>query len=133
MNTLLMKPEKSNDIFSQRVKNFLKKSVASAKRRGAWFSLDRKEKGILSLSIRLELKFSSMDLLRAITSVLKKLEEHGDTLYTRIQRGIRLAWAFSEFAVAAGNASAREWRRDRSYVAYLGSVFDLKTGGFPSF
>ena len=81
------------------------------------------------MSIRLELKFSSMDLLRAITSVLKKLEEHGDTLYSRIRRGFELAWAFSEFAVAAGNATAKEWRRDRSYADYLGSIFQREIGG----
>ena len=111
------------------MKRLLKKSVRSAKRRGAWFSLDRKERGILSLSIRLELKFSSMDLLRAITSVLKKLEEHGDTLYSRFQKGLRLAWAFSEFAVATGNASAKEWRQERSFVEYLGQSFQGEIGG----
>jgi hypothetical protein len=89
------------------------------------------EKGILSLSIRLDLKFSSMDLLRAITSVLKKLEEHGDTLYARMQRGVRLAWAFSDFAVRAGNASAVEWRRDRAYQEYLGGAFQGGFGGTP--
>jgi len=115
--------------FSARVKSLLKRSVASAKRRGAWFSLDRKEKGILSLAIRLEVKFSSMELLRAITSVLKKLEGLGDTLYSRIQRGIRLAWAFSEFAVASGNASAQEWRHDMRYVDYLGRAFPAGLGG----
>jgi hypothetical protein len=116
-------------IFSQRVKKLLTRAVISAKRRGAWFSLDRKEKGILSLSIRLNVKFLSIDLLRAITSVLKKLEEHGDTLYSRIQRGIKLAWAFSEFAVGWGNASAREWRHDRAYVDYLGRIFSAGMGG----
>jgi len=117
------------DKFSDRVKRLLKKSVMSAKRRGAWFSLDRKERGILSLAIRLDIKFSSIELLRAITSVLKKLEEHGDTLYSRIQRGIKLAWAFSEAAVAWGNASAKEWRHDRAYADYLGRVFPRTTGG----
>jgi hypothetical protein len=94
--------------------------------------LDRKEKGILSLSIRLEVKFTSMDLLRAITSVLKKLEACGDTLYSRFQRGIRLAWAFSEFAAARGHPFALEWRHDGAYVEYLGRVFSGSMGGLPS-
>jgi hypothetical protein len=117
------------DNFSERVKRLLKRSVTSAKRRGAWFSLDRKERGILSLAIRLDVKFSSIELLRAITSVLKKLEEHGDTLYSRIQRGIKLAWAFSEAAVTWGNASAKEWRHDRTYADYLGRIFPAARGG----
>jgi len=109
--------------FVRWVKNILKRAIVSSKRRGAWFSLDRKERGILSLAIRLEVKFSSMDFLRAITSILKKLEEHGDTLYSRLRKGTKLAWAFSEFAVASGNAAAREWRHDKTYAEYLGRVF----------
>jgi hypothetical protein len=80
------------------------------------------------LSIQLEIKFSSIDLLRAIASILKKLEEQGDTVYSRMRRGVELAWAFSEFAVAGGNASAREWRHDRSYVEYLGRIFSAWMG-----
>jgi hypothetical protein len=109
--------------FVRSVKSILRRAIVSSKRRGAWFSLDKKERGILSLAIRLEVKFSSMDFLRAITSVLKKLEEHGDTLYSRLRRGIMFAWAFSEFAVASGNAAAHEWRHDRNYAEYLGRVF----------
>jgi hypothetical protein len=115
--------------YSQRVKSLLKRAVTTSKRRGAWFSLDRKEKGILSLAIRLEVKFSSIELLRAITSVLKKLAEFGDTLYSRMQRGIQLAWVFSQFAVASGNASAKEWRHDRGYAEYLGKVFTAGSFG----
>jgi hypothetical protein len=106
--------------FPIRVKSLLKRAITSSKRRGAWFALDRKEKSILSLSIRLELKFESFDLLRALTSILKKLAEQGETLHAWLQRGTKIAWAFSEFAVASGNASARSWRQDRNYVEYLG-------------
>jgi hypothetical protein len=125
-----MKQTQDTVTFSQKIKSILKKSVRSAKRRGAWFSLDRSEKGILSLAIRLDVRFSSIDLLRAITTVLKKLEEHGDTLHSRMQRGMKLAWAISEFAVAAGNESARSWRWDRAFADYLGHRFQGETGGF---
>jgi hypothetical protein len=121
------------DQFPERVKRLLKRAVTSAKRRGAWFSLDRSERGILSLAIQLEVKFSSIDLLRAIASVLKKLEEHGDTLLSRIQRGYKLAWAFSDAAVSWGNASAKEWRHDRAYVDYLGHVFSRGNRGASSY
>ncbi|MGD0477824.1 MAG: hypothetical protein ABSB29_06635 [Nitrososphaerales archaeon] len=115
--------------FSLRVKNHLRKAITASKRRGAWFSLDRTERSILYLATRLELKFSSLDLLRALASILKKLEQCGETLYAWLQRGIKLAWAFSEFAVASGNRSARSWRNDRSYAVYLGQVFSNSTGG----
>jgi len=116
-------------VFSLKIKSHLRKAITTSKRRGAWFSLNRTEKSILYLATRLELKFSSLDLFRALTSILKKLEQHGETLYAWLQRGIKLAWAFSEFAVASGNKSARSWRNDRSYAVYLGQVFSNGTGG----
>jgi len=115
--------------FSQQIKNHLKKSITTSKRRGSWFSLDRMERSILSLASRLDLKFSSLSLFRALASILKKLEQHGETLYAWLQRGVRLAWAFSEFAVATGNNSARLWRNDRQYAEYLGQVLSNNTGG----
>jgi len=108
--------------FAQRIKNHIKRTMQSAKRGGAWFSLDRKEKSILYLSVRLQLKFESLDLLRSLASILKKLEERGESLYACIQRGMRIAWRFSEFAVSCGNLAAREWRNDRSYAIFLGAM-----------
>lgn len=118
--------------FTLRIKNHLKKSIAISKRTGAWFSLVRMERSILSLAVRLDLKFSSLDLFRALASILKKLEQHGETLYAMLQRGARLAWAFSEFAVASGNKSARSWRNDRHYAMYLGQVFTGRIGERPT-
>jgi hypothetical protein len=115
--------------FSLRVKNHLKKAIATSKRRGAWFSLDRMERSILRLAARLDLKFSSLELFRALASILKKLEQHGETLYAWLQRGTKLAWAFSEFAVSSGNKSARSWRNERSYAVYLGQILSNNTGG----
>ena len=117
-----MHPEDLSDsiAYTRKVKSLLKRTITSAKRRGAWWTLDGVEKSLLSLSIRLDVKFQSIDLLRALTSILKKLAEQGETLYVWLQRGTKLAWAVSEFAVASGNASARSWRQDRNYVEYLG-------------
>jgi len=124
-----MQPDTEQDIFSKKVKNLLKRTIRSAKRRGAWFTLDRKEKGLLSLAASLNVTFTSMDLLRAVAKVVKRLQECGDTLLTRYQRGVRLAWAFSEFAVACGNSASRAWRHDRAYCEYLGRVFTGWSGG----
>ena len=108
--------------FSQQVKNRIKLAMTKAKRRGAWFSLDRKEKSILYLSVRLQLKFESLDLLRSLASILKKLEERGETMYAWFQRGVKLAWAFSDFAVSCGNKGAKAWRSDRAYAVFLGRL-----------
>lgn len=115
--------------FSVRIKSLLKRSIADSKRRGAWFSLERHEKSLLSLASRLEVKFESLDLLRAIVSVMKKLESLGDTLYARIERGTRLAWTFSEFARKNGNVTAQGWRTDRAYIDYLGNDVSSPLGG----
>ena len=108
--------------FAQKIKSHIKRSMVNAKRGGAWYSLDRKEKSILYLSVRLQLKFESLDLLRSLASILKKLEERGETLYACIQRGTRLAWRFSEFAVSCGNLAAKGWRNDRAYAIFLGAT-----------
>jgi len=85
--------------------------------------LDRKEKSIVYLSLKLDVKFESLQLLRSLASILKKLEQQGDTVYAWLQRGTKLAWAFSEFAVSCGNRSATAWRNDRAFALYLGRVF----------
>ncbi|HEV2225547.1 MAG TPA: hypothetical protein VGR56_01935 [Nitrososphaerales archaeon] len=108
--------------FSETVKSHLKKAIVTSKRRGAWFSLERREKSILYLSLKLNVRFESLELLRALASVLKKLEQQGETVYAWIQRGTKLAWVFSEFAASAGNDKAISWRNDRTYAFYLGRV-----------
>ena len=118
----------SQNTFSRLIKSHLKKVIVTSKRRGAWFSLDRKEKSIIYLSIKLDVKFESLQLLRSLASILKKLEQCGETLYAWLRRGTALAWAFSEFAVSCGNKSAVSWRNDRPYALYLGRVFSK--GGF---
>jgi len=116
-------------VFSQRIKSHLKKAIVTSKRRGAWFSLQRREKSILYLSLKLNVKFESLQLLRALVSVLKKLEQQGETMHAWIQRGTKLAWVFSEFAVSAGNDNAINWRNDRSYALYLGRVLSSSKRG----
>ncbi len=107
--------------------------MVTSKRRGAWFSLEKREKSILYLSLKLNVKFESLQLLRALVSVLKKLEQQGETMHAWIQRGTRLAWAFSEFAVSAGNDRAVVWRNDRSYAFFLGRVLlSVKAGAYLS-
>jgi hypothetical protein len=115
--------------FPQLVKNHLASAISKSKRRGTWFSLDRSEKSTVYLAIRLDVKFSSLDLLRALTRILKKLQQRGETAYAWLQRGTMIAWAFSEFAVSTGNESAIAWRNDRSYALFLGRVFVNSFGG----
>jgi len=111
------------------MKNHIKQTMLRAKRRGAWFSLDRREKSILYLSVRLQLRFESLELLRSLASILKKLEEQGETMLAWLHRGTMLAWSFSEFAVSCGNRGAKAWRNDRSYALFLGRVLSSTRSG----
>ena len=85
---------------------------------------------MLYLTLKLRVKFESLDLLRAIASIMKKLENQGETLYVWFRRGAALAWVFSEFAVACGNTAAASWRSDRGYALYLGRTLGIGNGGF---
>ena len=93
--------------------------MAKAKRAGTWFGLSRAQRGMYSLAMRLDIKLESADLLRALVSVLKTLWETCDKAGVAFVRGMRLAWAFSEAAVAWGNTDAREWRNNRTYIGFL--------------
>ena len=119
----------SHSTFSLRVKSHIKRAMVQGKRRGAWFSLNRREKSIMYLSVKLPVKFESLDLLRALASVLKKLGERGNTVHAWFQRGVKLAWAFSAFAVSSGNPGAKLWRNDREYAVYLGKSMASDPGG----
>jgi hypothetical protein len=114
--------------YPEMIRKHIKQAMVKAKRRGSWFFLDRKEKSILYLSVRLQLRFESLDLLRSIASIMKKLEERGETLYAWVQRGTRLAWTYSEFAVSCGNKAAKAWRNDHSYALYLGRIWVRSRG-----
>jgi len=108
---------------SEYIRLFVKKQMLLSKRLGSWFRLNLQERSIIDLALNLKAKFRSIDLLRAIVSILKKLRETGRSLNVKLLRGSRLALVFSEAAVSWGNGGARRWRSDRSYIDFLGKFF----------
>jgi hypothetical protein len=90
-----------------------------AKRAGTWFRLPKAKRGMYSLALRLDVKLTSHDLLKALVSVLKLLRQTCDTVGRALMKATQMAWAFSEAAVRWGNELAREWRNDLTYVRYL--------------
>jgi len=105
-----------------RIRGILKAIMTKSKRTRHWYSLNRQERGLYSLALSLDIKFNSIDLMRALVSIVKKLRSLADGLYSRLVRGTRLAWIFSDAAVRWGNAEAKEWRHDRNYVIYLAAL-----------
>ena len=108
---------------SNRIRTLLKNAMLASKRSRTWFRLTRRERSIVTLSLRLKIKLQSLDLLRALVSVLKKMKESGNTLYAWLTRGVALAWAFSDAATSWGNKEAQSWRYDRGYIFFLGKMF----------
>jgi hypothetical protein len=98
-----------------------------SKRHGYWFGLSQIERSICTLALRLDVKFKSWTLLKALVSILKKLKEMGDELYVQMTRGLSLAWRFSTAAAEWGNAEAKAWRNDTDYARYLG--IHMSSGG----
>jgi hypothetical protein len=96
--------------------------MARAKRAGTWFRLCRRERVMYGLALRLDVKFRSHDLLKALVSVLKNLRDSCDGGYAALMRGRGLAWSFSEAAVSWGNERAREWRNDPAYIRFLAAA-----------
>jgi hypothetical protein len=58
-----------------------------------------------------------------VVSVLKKLRDAGRSFNRGLLRGSKIARIFSEAAVSWGNQTARSWRSDKQYIAFLGNVF----------
>lgn len=105
------------------IKALLTSTMIRAKRQGCWFGLSKMERSLYSLALRVKVKFVSISLLRALVSVLRKLREMSDEVYTRLAEGVKLAWGFSAAAVGWGNKEAKAWRSDLKYAKYLGTLF----------
>ena len=100
--------------------SYLKRQMTVSKRTGCWFRLEKRERSMFSLALRLKASFRGYGLLKAMVSVLDKLAEVSGIVHGRLMRGVRMALAFSAFAVEWGNRSARSWRNDLGYARYLG-------------
>jgi hypothetical protein len=105
------------------LKQRLKIVMIRAKRAGYWYSLNKIERSLYSLCLNLNVKFRSLQLARAVISVLKRLSSAGTTLLSIIDKGREIAWLYSNAAVSWGNKNARSWRNEMSYIVYLGRFF----------
>lgn len=106
-----------------RLKHRLKFIMTKAKRAGYWYGLSRVERSLYYLCLRLDVKFRSLQLAKAVVSVLKKLGEAGTTVLRYVERGRELVWLYSKTAVSWGNESARAWKEDVSYIVFVGRLF----------
>jgi hypothetical protein len=105
---------------SSSVRTVLASQMAKAKRNGGWFRLSRLERGLFSLALRINVRFESTALVRALVSVLEKLREVCSPVYEQLVKGTELAWVFAQAATKWGNSEAHKWMNDRGYALFLG-------------
>ena len=93
-----------------------------AKRAGVWFrALPRIDRVLVDLTIRVADNIRSVTLAKNILAVTKKLEGLLESNLLRAFRevGIRLAQKLGLVAQEWGNASAKEWISDISFIKFL--------------
>jgi hypothetical protein len=105
---------------SEKIRMMIKRRMTVSKRQGTWFRLNVQERSIINLALSLNVSFKSLELLRAIVSIMKRLQQVSNKSFGQLLRGTKIAWAFSEAAVNWGYAAAKSWRSDTTYIAFLG-------------
>ena len=93
-----------------------------ALRRGVWFrALNRVERGVLDLTVKVVDKIRSAKLAKVVAAILDKLERAMESAVDRMVRimGRSQAQKVSELALGWGNRSACSWARDAGFARYL--------------
>jgi hypothetical protein len=113
-----------DDMFSR---GFLLRVRGRALRRGVWFSaLDRVERGILGLAVRVVDRVQSVVLGVELVKILAKLRDALRSGFVRRMEeyGLRRVSEIAEQAVAWGYKGVKGWASDFSFVRYL-TMMDL--------
>ncbi|UCB60521.1 MAG: hypothetical protein JSW72_00160 [Candidatus Bathyarchaeota archaeon] len=93
-----------------------------ARRRGIWFrALNRIERGLMDLAIKVVENVRSVILARSLISVAKKLLSalESEVAFLMKTVGPSLAQKLSEIARSWGNDSAKDWAKDQIFIQYL--------------
>ena len=116
------KPVLPENTFSFLNKTQLVKLRLKAIRAGLWFrALPRIDRVLIDLTIKVASSIRSATLARNILAVTKKLEGLLESRLLRAFRGValQLAQKLSLAAQKWGNASAKRWASDVSFVTFL--------------
>lgn len=100
-------------------------------RRRVWFRvLDKSERALINLTIRVVDVVRSGRLVKVLSNAVGKLKEATKSLLEKARDlGRSLAEKFSKVAQAWGNLVARDWVGDEFYAIYLGlSVLNKPAG-----
>jgi hypothetical protein len=100
----------------------LLKLKLKAMRAGVWFrNLPRIDRVLIDLTIKVTISIRSLTLANNIRAITEKLESLLESSLTRALKGIglQLAQKISLIAQKWGNALARNWSSDLSFVKFL--------------
>jgi hypothetical protein len=98
---------------------FLKRRALRSK---AWFRLDRLERAVVNLTIKVVDRVRSSTLARIILGIVDKLRRwiKPSLEETALSIGRPLAYRAARVAEAWGNREAKEWLKDLGFIIYLG-------------
>ena len=95
----------------------LKNIVLRVKRARRWFLVDPLTKAFVKACMIMRIsRIKSMTLMKAIIKTIRMLRQIVSKEYELLQIGIQEAWRLSELASSWGHKTAREWRRNKSYI-----------------
>jgi len=100
----------------------LLKLKLKAMRAGVWFrNLPRIDRVLIDLTIKVTISIRSITLANSIRAITEKLESLLESSLTRALKGIgiQLAQKISLIAQKWGNALAKNWASDLSFVKFL--------------
>lgn len=112
---------------SGRIRADLAKIITKARRSGVWRKLEKIDRSVLLLSSKLEIRFRSMELLRAITRTVKEITKLTSFVYRNYLLGIKSAYRIAKYAVSCGYKEAALWSNDRNFAVFLGILMNPNT------
>lgn len=95
------------------------------RRRGIWFRvLDKVERGLVNLAIKVVKRVRSLVLAKSLIKVVKKLTDAIENQPTRLITHFArpLAQKFSRIAQKWGNKTASSWAVDIGFIKYLAII-----------
>ena len=107
-------------VVPQEMRIMILKTIKKAKRLGVWKRIRRIERGILSLSSSLRITFKSVNLLKAIVTILKEIKQLISFTYKNYILGQKTAYKIARYAAENGYQQAAEWAKDINYIVWWG-------------
>jgi hypothetical protein len=110
----------TESITTQKIKEVILKTIRRARRSGVWKRIGKIERGVLCLSSSLQITFKSMNLLRAIVTIMKEINQLTSFTHRNYTLGIKTAYRIAEYAAESGYQQATHWTEEKTFVIWWG-------------